>query len=854
MAKKKIPELLAPAGSIESLCAAVSAGADAVYLGGKKFGARKFASNFTADELKRAIEYCHSRNVRVYVTHNILVHDSEISDSVNELHFLFNTGVDAVLLQDYGILGLASELLPGLELHASTQMTIHNTEGVEWAVEKGLSRVVLSREMNLKDISEIKNSPSTEDSGLEVFIHGALCCSYSGQCLLSSIIGGRSGNRGVCAQPCRKEYEILSLEYDEYENICGKEGQGSCYIMSPADLCTYRNLESIVALGVDSLKIEGRMKSPEYVATVVSIYRKALDMIAAGKAVPSEKEETLLMLAFNRGFTGGYISGDFGREIMSVDRPGNRGVYAGKVSSYDPSKREVAVIADAPIMLQAGDGILIINDKFDEGFGLEIPGNAERRGNKIFFNTKNPAVPGSRVYITKSILLSKRAKEISSFPGGVFKKIPVSLRICFDGKVPVANAYFPTLSGHLSLEFRANFSMEEAKSRPLAPADLKKIFCKTGNLQFDIVNYRSDYDGGFFAPVSLLNEFRRNLFLKIENRMIEAVRPSDEEIKEVAERIERYNSSFNEQNFEKIYPTGVPSISVCVSTPEAAKAAMRGGCSRIYYEMDTNPEGDTGSYALDLIDTISTARKYNSDLIWKWPRITDSSFFRTVEEVLRTIGDVRPDGIMVENPGDGIAAMRIAEGIPLYGGQGLNIFNHLSVGMFSADYSLLTLSCELNRSELEILCGMAGSYSNRPLLEYMVHGNVEVFVSENNLPDSSLGEKYSSGINYGIRDYTGRIFSVHVDGYGRTHIYNSAVTCLIDNMPEVISTGIDTISLNLIQYPPGMVEKTVALYKEAVAASCIPGKEKYNVLRMLKSKISKLYSKEFTKGHFYRGV
>ena len=854
MGMKKIPELLAPAGSIESLRAAVSAGANAVYLGGKKFGARNLASNFTAEELKEAVDYCHSRNVRVYVTHNTLVHDSEIPDSVNELYSLFSAGVDAVLLQDYGVLSLASELITGLELHASTQMTIHNPEGVLWAAEKGISRVVLSREMSLEDISAVRNSPGTEDTGLEVFIHGALCCSYSGQCLLSSMIGGRSGNRGLCAQPCRKEYEILSLEYDESGKIREKRKQGSCYIMSPADLCTYPKLDLIAGSGVNSLKIEGRMKSPEYVATVVSVYRRALDMIAEGRWSPSEEDEGSLLLAFNRGFTGGYISGESGQAIMSVDRPGNRGVYAGKVVRYDPAKRKVTVRADGRVVPQAGDGILIRQAGRGEDFGLEIPGNAEERGKEISFHVKYPVVPESSVYITKSISLAKKAKEIASSPGGVAKKIPVCLRIDFDGKVPVATASFLSLHGELSYEFRAGFAMEEAKSRPVGPDKLKEIFCKTGNLQFEVEKYESIYEGGLFAPVSLLNEFRRDLFAGIERRLIEVCQPTEEEKGEAAERINMFLSSIRPQGAGHQSMAANPAVSVYVSSAGSAEAALRGGCSRLYCEIETSRAGDTGTYARELAKAISTAQKYNAEFIWKWPRITDRSFFKTAEEILNLLGDEKPDGIIVENPGDGIAAMRIGEGIHLFGGQGLNIFNHPAVRMFSADYTLLTLSCELNRSELKTLCGMADSCSNRPLLEYMIHGPAEIFISENNLPESSLGEKYSPGRDYGMADSTGRIFPVLVDGYGRTHVYNSAVTCLIDSIPWVLDTGIDGISLDLRLSPPETVEKAVALYNEAIAASREKGRERSAVLSSLKKKISKLYGGEITAGHFNRGV
>ncbi|MBN1432389.1 MAG: U32 family peptidase [Methanomicrobiaceae archaeon] len=854
MNNKKIPELLAPAGSMDSLKAAVSAGADAVYLGTRKFGARNLASNFSGDELREAVEYCHSRNVRVYVTHNTLIHDDEIPDSVNELHSLFATGVDAVLLQDFGILSAASILLPGLKLHASTQMTIHNPEGVLWAAKNGISRVVLSREMAAEDIAAIKNVRGSEGAGLEVFIHGALCCSYSGQCLLSSMIGGRSGNRGFCAQPCRKEYEIFSLEFDESGNLRKKEKQDSCYMMSPADLCAYRNLRNLVGLGIDSFKIEGRMKSPEYVATVVSVYRKALDNIAAGNWSPSDDDETSLMLAFNRGFTGGHISGESGSGIMSVDFPANRGVHAGTVIRYDKAKKKVYVKTDGRVVPKAGDGIFFRQEGRAEDFGLTIPGNAEKSGSELIFHVREPVVPGSRVYVTKSVTLSKTAKEISSTPGGIAKKIPVLIKISFKEATPVAEATFPSLHGELSFNMRAGFSMEEAKSRPVDPDDLKNIFCKTGNLQFDVAGYVSNYKGGLFAPISLLNEFRRDFFAGIERKMIDVCMPRKEETETAGEEIDIFISSMKSCGAANPYKAADPGVSAYVSGLSSAEAALRGGCSRIYYEMETASGADSGTYAGELRDGIQAARKYSAEFIWKWPRITDPSFIKTAKSVLDLMGNCSPDGIMVENTGDGVGVKMISGEILLYGGQGLNIFNHLAVGMFSGDYSLLTISCELNQSELKRLCSLACCLSTRPLMEYSVHGPAELLVSENNLPESSVGKRYSPGKEYGIADSTGRVFPVRVDGYGRTHVYNSAVTCLIDSLPEVLASGIDGISLDLRLFSPETVERIVRLYKEALSVSKTSGKERSKALGRLKKEISGLFIGEITAGHFHRGV
>lgn len=301
--KQKI-ELLAPAGNFECLAAAVQSGADAVYLSGKSFGARSFADNFDDEELKRAIDYCHIRGVKVHVTVNTLVSDREFSEAVGYLEYLYKTGADAVIVQDVGVAEFVLENLPDMEVHASTQMTIHNSDGVLFAEALGIKRTVLSRELSIKEISAISEKTGTE---LEVFGHGALCMCYSGQCLMSSIIGGRSGNRGKCAQPCRLMYSV------------GRSRKKAFY-MSLKDLNTLGHIRELEDIGVASLKIEGRMKGAAYVAAAVRTYRKYIDNPSSVKREDVELIESI----FNRGgFTDGYLTGKHGAEMFAFDKPDN---------------------------------------------------------------------------------------------------------------------------------------------------------------------------------------------------------------------------------------------------------------------------------------------------------------------------------------------------------------------------------------------------------------------------------------------------------------------------------------------------------------------------------------------------
>ncbi len=297
-------ELLAPAGNYESLIAAVQSGADAVYISGKGFGARSFADNFDFDALEKAVDYCHIRGVKVYVTVNTLVSDSEISELCEYLRFLNNIGTDAIIVQDMGVVKLASEIVPQLPIHASTQMTVMNSEGVKALEQLSVKRVVLSREVSLENISQISKETNAE---LEVFGHGALCMCFSGQCLMSSIIGGRSGNRGKCAQPCRLPYSVNNNNKQRF-------------YMSLKDLTSLELIEQLKAAGVASLKIEGRMKGPAYVAAVVGIYRKYID----NPGDVTKEDTDLLDAIFNRGgLTDGYLRGNLGKAMFAFDKPDN---------------------------------------------------------------------------------------------------------------------------------------------------------------------------------------------------------------------------------------------------------------------------------------------------------------------------------------------------------------------------------------------------------------------------------------------------------------------------------------------------------------------------------------------------
>ncbi len=346
-------ELLAPAGSFDALRAAVENGADAVYLGGKSYSARASAANFSPEELQAALDYCHIRGVRVFVTANTLLREDELSGAVSYLSDLYRWGVDAVIVQDLGLIKRARQEIPELELHASTQMTLHNALDLKVLERLGITRVVLARELGSGAIKEIKEQTPLE---LEVFVHGALCICYSGQCLMSSLIGGRSGNRGQCAQPCRQPYNLQGL------TVPGE------YVLSPKDLSLNEHLDALKDAGVLSLKIEGRLKNPDYVGVVVRTYRAALD------GLPYRRQE--LSTVFNRGFTTAYLKDGETSNLITYTPPVKEERVGSAVETYSSSKAFRKVKAHLWARLRLGEA-LELNLLDEDGYHVQTMGSVE---------------------------------------------------------------------------------------------------------------------------------------------------------------------------------------------------------------------------------------------------------------------------------------------------------------------------------------------------------------------------------------------------------------------------------------------------------------------------------------------
>lgn len=534
--QKNIPELLAPAGSMEALKAAVKSGADAVYLGYTAFGARATAVNFDEAALREAVSFAHLYHTRVYVTVNTLIKPGEIPAVREALTVISDAGADAVLVQDLGVARIVRDEFPSLELHASTQMALCNAAGVRFAKEAGFRRVVLARECTLEEMRKAAG----EGVEIEVFVHGALCTAVSGRCLMSSFSGGRSGNRGRCAQPCRQRYQL---------------GDTEGALLSLRDLCLYRDLPALCETGVSSLKIEGRLKSPEYVAAVVSEYRKALDRIA-GDMKPyadSESEEALLQI-FNRGsFTRGHAMSDEDAALVTGDRVSHTGIPVGKVVSAGGGFASVLLGHS----LQNEDS-LQFHGKQDEDLRYSGPDRNAGETARIRLRPGMRVSPGDKVFrLTSSLQLEKARSSL-------LPKIPVSAEAVFDPRMPVKL----TLSDGVSSVTASDDIPQPAVSHSATVEDAAKQLLKMGDTPFSLSpdDLTVQLAEGLFLPVSSLNALRRKAVEKLIAKRTEDFRKAPHTPVPAAPVITR-----------PVVPVGPDTLTVLFSDPDIAEKLKHAG-------------------------------------------------------------------------------------------------------------------------------------------------------------------------------------------------------------------------------------------------------------------------------------
>lgn len=486
--KKK--ELLAPVGNYESLIQAVQNGADAVYLAGKKFGARAFANNFTEEELISAIKYCHLYDVKIYITVNTIIYETEIDECIDYIRFLHQNNVDAVILQDLGLIKIVREKFPNLEIHASTQMHNHNQEQIKMLEHMGIKRVVLARELTLNEINELNTNLE-----IEAFIHGALCISYSGECLFSSLLMNRSGNRGSCAGICRLPFEL-------YENDKKIETNGK-YLLSPKEFSSLDNFKQIMDSNIYSLKIEGRMKSPYYVGFITKLYRILIDKYNNNEELTiTEEDLKKLKVLFNRGFTKGHLFGDKNEDLMNIKTPNHQGIEIGEVLDIAKDKIKIKLNDD----LNQEDGIRFASE--DKGLIVNFLYNEK----SLLINKANK---NDIVFVDNKIGLKNKGKVLKT----IDHKLEKELSNLPERKIEITCAVIAQIGKKLSIAFSDGENkvikfgnvIESASNKPTSKEIIKEKLVALGNTPFILKNIEIISDDNIFLSMSELKNIRRTL-------------------------------------------------------------------------------------------------------------------------------------------------------------------------------------------------------------------------------------------------------------------------------------------------------------------------------------------------------
>ncbi len=796
-----IPELLAPAGSREAFEAAVAAGADAVYLSGSHFGARAYATNFDDDALKQAVQDAHARSIRVYVTVNTLVSDDELPAVAEYLLFLYRIGADAILIQDHGVLSIARNLVPRLRVHASTQMTIHSIEGLRYAAAHGISRVVLARELSIDEIRSMQHEADELGIGLELFAHGALCMGYSGQCLLSSVIGGRSGNRGTCAQPCRRKYMPIIGRPDRYGKVIpdGEERDWG-YLLSPQDLATYSLLPEM--MDVAALKIEGRMKSPEYVATVTSIYRKALNQIQSGTFSPDPDGLLSAQFAFNRGFTQGHLFGARGSAFISEDRPDNRGIRFGTVQWYDRERGE-AVIGDlAAPYPERGDGIVFTKEG-EEDIGCEIRTSLRTESGRMRVKVPVPVKRGMEVAINRRAVVEQAAAAIiAGYQRGGCRKVRIALSVGMDeGHLFVAGHLNGMNREKLTVTARSASPMAEARTRPLTAETISDLLTRTGETQFEAVIEELHYDGGLFLPIQEITTLRREVLAEAEKALIRSAEPAPEEVTEASERLGLFRQKTGTPAQRRSDP---PLIAVYTDSIDQVRGALAGGCKRVYYEPAAAMTscGRRQNHGIrewqeivrsELKSVMELCHQHSAACFWKFPDITRRRFLDAALPLLGILHAAGIDGVMVGGVGVSEAVRACVPEMAVAGSPALNIANHSALEALKPSHTSVALSREISMKELRSLC-----IRDDEVVEFFVQGSVSCMITEHCIAYGRFPCPSGTGSHLAaLMDQTGRSFPLRVDSECRTIIGNAVETCLIDHLDQILDAGIAILGIEL---------------------------------------------------------
>lgn len=743
-------ELLSPVGDFECLKAAVQNGADAVYFGSSSFSARAFASNFDDEALEKAITYAKLRGVKTNLTLNTLIKNDEMPNAIELAKKAYEFGIDAIIVQDLGLARYLIKNFPGLAVHASTQMSVHNLEGVLALQKMGFSRVVLSRELSLEEIEYICKNSNIE---IEVFVHGALCISYSGQCLLSSMIGGRSGNRGKCAQPCRLPYELLK------DNKAIDKG----YLLSPRDLCGLDYLPQLVKAGVSCLKIEGRMKTPEYVATVTRIYRKHLDLALNNNfsKVDNQDKKDLLQV-FNRGgFSSGHLEQNANQNLVYKAKSNNMGIFLGTISNFNANKGHITFSTSDKVCV--GDKISVENKKHETAIytiselifnDKNIPEAHEGQKIKIGRMKGNISV-GDKIYkIADKFLTNSALQTIESES----RKINLNCKMTIKKEIPISIEISDN-SGHI-VNIVSDLLPVEAVNSPITEERLISQLCKTNNTPFKFTNIEIDLDDGLYVQgISNINELRRQALAQYEEKVVQSFRRTIPNI-----------SIEEKSNNTSTLPHQNKKISVLLNTlNNDFDYSSLHNINKIYIPL---------KYFIlkDFAVTIKTICNNFNTYIYM-PTIIRKNYNKLISQNLSDIlSKYQIKGFVLSNIGNLELLKDYQDDYEFICNYTFNIFNDLTIN--ELPYSIVTLSPELNKTDLQELAFPNNSemivYGKTPLMN-----SNYCLLGKTNKCYSSCEHLCKTNKRFYLKDRLGFLFRVVPDNIDTiTTIYNSKITSI----------------------------------------------------------------------------
>ena len=831
------PELLAPAGNWDCAKAAVENGADAIYFGLDRFNARMRAENFTEADLPQLMKFLHRRGVKGYVTVNTLIFPKELAEAQQYLRTIIAAGVDAVIAQDIGICRLIRHLSPDFPIHASTQMTITSAAGVEFAKSLGCQLVVLARECSLKEINKIQQQIALQETSLplEVFVHGALCVAYSGQCLTSEALGGRSANRGECAQACRMPYDLIA----DGEVVNLKERK---YLLSPQDLAGLDVLPDLVKSGVTCLKIEGRLKAPEYVANVTRVYRQALDGVmeelerpnpltpfptsVGGIKAPlsvsergwgrgqSDQEHYNLEMAFSRGLYTGWFSGINNQELVHARFGKKRGVYLGEVTRIH--NEQVTVKLEAPV--KPGNGIV-----FDCGHP-----EAKEEGGRVYavvFKGKEAMLTfgrndlnlrrvhiGDRIWKTSDPELDKQVRQSFTGENPQFQR-PINVEIYGEVGQPLIAIARDRLGNIVQLE--SAISLVEAHTKPLDTDRLQEQFGRLGNTPFCLGTLTNHLSGNFMLPVSELNRMRREIVVQLE------------ELRSQSKRWQLHS----DVSFQDLLPSSSPSsplspsLIVLVRNLKQLQAALKAGVETLYCEFE-----DPRTYR-EAVQLVRQAGQQSPvPTIWVAPpRITKPG----ENWILQQVRASEADGYLIRN----YDQLQFFAADRCIGDFSLNVANPLTADYFQQRFGLerLTASYDLNINQLEDLL----TSSPPQWFEVTIHQHIPMFHMEHCVFCAFL----STGTDYTncgrpcekqevkLKDRVGSEHVLKADVGCRNTVFNGTAQTGAEYVQRLIELGLRNFRIEFVNETPEQVSKTIHFYSQLLQGE-ITGSQLWRELKL----------------------